>query len=746
MAAGGGLIGALRVSLGLETANFEAGTKRARSIAQRDVTAIQKTLGQVKGAFAGLATVATVTSFAAAAKRALDYTASLGEVAQQLGVTTRDLQVYRYVAQNVGIEQAEMDKGLQRLTFTMGQAADGSKKQVAAFKELGPAVEAAVASGASAGEVLPLMADAFAKVENSAKRARLEREFFGKSGQQMDTLLSQGGQVLRDYAAEAERLGLILGDDLIKKADDASDRLGVLAKVMEVRFAKAVTENSDGVLAFADTFISLIGAIGSALSALQSFGHEARLVFNSLKGWDLFGNPVDSEDGRRARMRYFGEKVDQDVRNERGNVVKTAVVRKHEGSLNAKGGGAKAKKPEKDRTAQYEARFQADLRQAHEEQLRDEYAITTDIQRRADIQRELTDLEYASRLASIKNEENYTTEQKRRLTEELDKRFGQNASAGEDITVQHSALTLAQFYEKRDAQIDRDLDLATARLDNQSVLLRGELDEARTQSDRRRIQLQILRNQQAEERATLEAVKAKHKSTDTEYIIAQQKLDQLDVERKQREGAINRDTMGPLAQYLDSLPKTAAEINEAFEAVAANGLQSLTDGIAGAIFEGKNLGAVFKNVANQIISDLMRIAVQKAVTGAIGDALGGIFGGGGSGLTKSIKSGLSSAKTSGLPKFAKGGEFKIGGPGGVDNQVLSIGGIQRAMVSGSESVRVIPANDRGSPRGTPISFDLRGAVMTADLLQQMQTIAVSTGGELIGHYAEGQGRALKRRL
>lgn len=135
---------------------------------------------------------------------------------------------------------------------------------------------------------------------------------------------------------------------------------------------------------------------------------------------------------------------------------------------------------------------------------------------------------------------------------------------------------------------------------------------------------------------------------------------------------------GALAEYLETANRTADQINQAFERVTVDGLESLTDGVTDAIMGCKNLGDVFKNVANQIISDLVRIAVQKAITGALESALGGLTGGG-NGILGSIgkvlgiggkaggavKAIASSARNVAggirVPGMRNGGEFATGG-------------------------------------------------------------------------------------
>jgi hypothetical protein len=114
------LIGALRASLSLETAQFEAGAKRAQRVNNGLHSSFKRTFGGIAGiAKAGLAGVISGLSVGLlirGAKAGLDYAASLGEVSQQLGVTTRDLQVFRYAAGQVGVSQEQLEKGLQKLT------------------------------------------------------------------------------------------------------------------------------------------------------------------------------------------------------------------------------------------------------------------------------------------------------------------------------------------------------------------------------------------------------------------------------------------------------------------------------------------------------------------------------------------------------------------------------------------------------------------------------------------------------
>src|SRR3546814_12251777 len=61
------------------------------------------------------------------------------------------------------------------------------------------------------------------------------------------------------------------------------------------------------------------------------------------------------------------------------------------------------------------------------------------------------------------------------------------------------------------------------------------------------------------------------------------------------------------------------------ESVAVDGLTLLNNGLADVLVNAKSLGDVFKGVADQIIAELARLAIQQAIFGP----LPGLFGGGG---------------------------------------------------------------------------------------------------------------------
>lgn len=257
------VIGALRVDLGMETSAFQRGATAAQKQAQALGAKLQN-IGQgmsSMGAKISMVMAPVVAGVVAATKSGLEYASSLGEVAQQLGVTTTELQTFRYAASQVGIEQEAMDKSLAKLTVNLGKAASGSGPAAKAFQSLGINVLDANGHVKSAGAVMPELADALSKIPDPAKRAAAEVAIFGKSGQQLDTLLAGGSAKMNELTSAAEKLGIVLSSEQIAKADDAADKLSAVKQVLGAKIAGIVADNADAIVAFVEKVANGIASV-----------------------------------------------------------------------------------------------------------------------------------------------------------------------------------------------------------------------------------------------------------------------------------------------------------------------------------------------------------------------------------------------------------------------------------------------------------------------------------------------------
>jgi hypothetical protein len=254
-------IGSLRADLELETAAWQTALTTARRSLQtaqqqfeRGLTSIQRQADRTSAAFGDLSAAASAlrTAFAPLAaalsiggligmtRSALNAAGGLGELAEQAGVSVEGLQILRFAAAQAGVSTEQLETGLQRLTRTLGEAGEGSQQALAAFARLGVDVRDSAGRLRTAEQVLPEIAEALSRIQDPAARAAAAVDLFGRGGQALLPILSQGAEGLRRAEQQARSFGAVLAEELSARADSAGDALAVLNQqiaVLQQRFA-----------------------------------------------------------------------------------------------------------------------------------------------------------------------------------------------------------------------------------------------------------------------------------------------------------------------------------------------------------------------------------------------------------------------------------------------------------------------------------------------------------------------------
>jgi phage-related tail protein len=214
---------------------------------------------------------------------------------------------------------------------------------------------------------------------------------------------------------------------------------------------------------------------------------------------------------------------------------------------------------------------------------------------------------------------------------------------------------------ERNKQLDLEReasDLAQTTFDNQRQQLSLQADLADTQADRKRLAFEILDLEQQYRRNQLEMVLASSTANDAEKRRAQAILDSLDAIDAGERASVGRSNETDVERYIRNVNMTAGQINEAVDGIKLEGLDALNNGLVDAITGVKSLGKVFSDVANQIISDLLRIAIRKAIIAPLANALFGgaklLGGGGGAGFGAILD-------TSSVRGHASGTQYHSGG-------------------------------------------------------------------------------------
>lgn len=647
----------------------------------RGIAGVGRTLDTMKGkmdsfgasmktAVAGYFAAIGIDTLTRLVKSGLEYASSLGEQAQQLGVTTKALQEYRFAATQAGIEQGEMDQALSQLTRRMGDAAEGAKGPKKAFERLGVSIRDAKGNLIDAGDAIPLIAEGLEKIESPAERAAILVDLFGKAGQKLEPLLKGGSKSVNELRDAAQRLGVVLSEDQIKKADDAADTLGRLKKVLEAKIAGVVADNASSIVEMANALTKLADSSLKAVSALAQLYRDLQKDYsngslpgtttaNFVMGVDSNGRPVRSRDWREGRAitaqqnksgatasgsqygptgRRGGYRPSLTAGSTRNAFEAPDLFGFMTGSRAPVMGGAGGMPNLADPGVQSALRATSQMsdllgkgsKKAAEKlnewnvqlaSLNAQLALaqadlTGSLQDRAKAEKQAIDADLQGERLRIAADKDLTAAQRQK-----------------QIAVQE------EIAAARKALVDKKLeaDLAKEKLEADEDALRLKLDAlndeqrtlevvARSTRDRRErlaIERRILEIQQEEEKARLEAAIAAGEIADAARARAN-----LETRQAAERGDLERQGAGPGAQYLDELRKSAGELNDDLERVAVDGLESLNDGLVDAIVNGESLGKMFNRIADQIIADLLRIAIQQAIIRPIAENL---FGGGGGG-------------------------------------------------------------------------------------------------------------------
>ncbi len=613
------------------------------------ISTLKSTLaGLATGAAAGLAGALGGAGLIALAKNGLAYASSLAEVAQQLGVTTDDLQRFRYAASQVGIEQETLDKGLGKLTQTMGKAQLGAKEPAKAFEALG--ISVASLSGKTAGDVIPRIADALGLIPDPAKRAAIEVALFGKAGQQLDTLLGSGRGQIDELTQAAQRLGLVLSADQIAHADDAADKLAAVKQVLEAKISGAVADNATSILQLADALLAVTDAASRFTAGVPSLNQQLRSVYGEVDAFTgllsrqgilgrvLTGNSPFSKTPTGTSLLKDYDKTQTDQIRSRVTVGggpllsadAQALVRTRAGgrvsdflapsgpkgkSADQLAREAESKRQEAERNARAytatEARARLDLGSSRAD-------LSNDPDERASIERERVDIAKRARDDEIASDLSL-----KRITEaQADHLRNINAQTAES---DKQVITARRAHDVSEAAFERQ----RAGLDDQTTLLDIYGRIAGTAAERREIEARILAIRQREERLALEHLRDDATRSPEERQGAVEALGRLPERQAAERQDLDQRNATPLQAFGRDLKNEAAGINEALESIEVQGLQSLGDGIADAITGARSLGDAFKGVANGIIADLIRIAVRQAILRPLAGAIGLGFADGG---------------------------------------------------------------------------------------------------------------------
>lgn len=168
-----------------------------------------------------------------AAKETADWADQLQTTADQTGIAVEELQRLDYASKFIDVDVNTMTDSMGKMIRSMNQAREGSGQAADAFKRLGVRITDSHGQLLDQQEVFYATIDALGKVKNETERDAAAMEIFGRSARDLNPLIKQGSDRLRELGEEAENLGHVMSSDEIAKAGQLQDALDGLEKTGE---------------------------------------------------------------------------------------------------------------------------------------------------------------------------------------------------------------------------------------------------------------------------------------------------------------------------------------------------------------------------------------------------------------------------------------------------------------------------------------------------------------------------------
>lgn len=613
---------------------------------------------------AGLAAAAAVGALGAAfagAREAAKFADDINDTAARLHVTTDALQEYRYAIRAAGGEEKGADEALEGFSVTLGKAQQGLAKSQRAFLALG-FTKAQIKGFSDADTALKAVTERIAGLSNQQQDAIISQ--LGLDG--LKPLIEGGVTSMQRLREEAHKVGIVMDADLVRRGGELNDQFETLSKVIDVQLKSALVDLGPVLVKLLGFMVDLAKAGADVADVFRSIENKRTDHLKDLR--DQFAERAASPVGLVTRGHDLQRVAEIDAElAKRAQRDKAPALPKATRALidTSRTGGGSAPR---DDTAQRTESVNAAVAAAARDLLQAQGKLTDEIDARAAIERKIADEELAQDLARL---------EKQKADLDADKGITAATRAGLKAKLDEAETSARKAAEAKVDLIARQQDWALedradetrkAIRDAEIANLEVASSLARTAEERRAIELQILKIKQDE--LTHELGKSLSRQEQTGAISAAEGQKRFEAGISgfsgQRQQVIN-STRGPLDTFLDGLPKTIGEVNEAFQTLEAQGISSLIDGLAAAGAGAADLGDVFRRTLQQMAIDATRILLQNALANAAGSAGGGFGGqalsflgsvlGGGGGLTGTLK-GLAAANPL---LFANGTDSAPGG-------------------------------------------------------------------------------------
>ena len=203
------------------------------------------------------------------AKRAIDTADALAKSARAADISTDTFQEYAFAANQVGLTTEEMASSFTKFAKRIGDFnTSGSGPLITFLDKFDKGLAKSVRNAGSTEEALDLVVDRLTSMSRATERASLADAAFSESGRKVGILLAENGKALDEMRQRAHDLGLVLESELLVNAEEASDRLDEMRKILSTNLNRALLTLAPTIAAVGTAFAEAAPSIAAFVQSL----------------------------------------------------------------------------------------------------------------------------------------------------------------------------------------------------------------------------------------------------------------------------------------------------------------------------------------------------------------------------------------------------------------------------------------------------------------------------------------------
>lgn len=212
-------LGRAVIEFAAETAKFTSDVGRAAAAFDKGMARMQAGMGALRNA---IVAAAGLGGMGLLVQRTIDLGEQLNKMSQSTGLGVEFLSGLSYQAKLADVETEGLNMALREFNKSMAEALDKNSKTARIFDALGVDIRQ------GPEPALRQFAEAVSKLDDGFVKTSLSTQIMGRQGDKLIPMLNAGAKGMDKAAESARNLGILIGPDFAKKAEEFNDNMKTL--------------------------------------------------------------------------------------------------------------------------------------------------------------------------------------------------------------------------------------------------------------------------------------------------------------------------------------------------------------------------------------------------------------------------------------------------------------------------------------------------------------------------------------